>query len=227
MSTPKKKSQVLKDKKSRPSVNSKLPSVPDTPVFADVYVKLIKNLRDRIQKARLKAVNAVNENLKILYWDIGCSISNIMDLEGWGAKTVDRISKDLEASQPEMGGFSPRNLRYMVKFFETYRDKRILQQLVAKLPWGHNVVLLDRLKNNKERVWYAQQTIKNGWSRNTLLIFIENTLHKREGKAITNFKATLPDQQSDLAQQMAKDPYCFKFLSLENNFRERARARTN
>jgi predicted nuclease of restriction endonuclease-like (RecB) superfamily len=109
----------------------------------------------------------------------------------------------------------------MRKFYENYPDAQILQQAVAKLPWGHNVVLLDKVKTNQERLWYAEQCIKNGWSRNILQVFIENALFKRDGKAITNFTHTLPSPQSDLAQQITRDPYCFKFLCLEENFREK------
>lgn len=120
-----------------------------------------------------------------------------------------------------MGGFSPRNLRYMRSFFETYQDPQILQQVVAKLPWGHNIILMDRLDSNEKRLWYAQKTIEHGWSRNMLVVWIENDLYKREGKGLTNFKKVLPHVQSDLAQQITRDPYCFQFLSLEKDFRER------
>jgi predicted nuclease of restriction endonuclease-like (RecB) superfamily len=113
-----------------------------------------------------------------------------------------------------MQGLSPRNLGYMKAFAAAWPDEPILQQLVAKLPWGHNFRLLDLLKNHEERIWYAQAAIENRWSRNILVLHIESGLFHRQGKALTNFKRTLPAPQSDLAQQFIKDPYNFDFLML-------------
>lgn len=120
-----------------------------------------------------------------------------------------------------MKGFSTRNLLYMRQFAEAYPDFEITQQPVAQIPWGHNVLLLTKLKEINQRLWYAQKIIENGWSRSILLIWIENNLYKREGKAITNFKHTLPSPHSDLAQQSTKDPYIFDFISMDEKFRER------
>lgn len=120
-----------------------------------------------------------------------------------------------------MQGLSPRNLGYMKAFAEAWPEESILQQLAAKLPWFHNCVLLDKVKNATERVWYIQQALQNGWSRNVLVLQIESGLYRRQGKATTNFQATLPKPQSDLAQQVIKDPYNFDFLTLTNEAQER------
>jgi predicted nuclease of restriction endonuclease-like (RecB) superfamily len=120
-----------------------------------------------------------------------------------------------------MKGFSTRNLKYMRSFAEVWIDKQIVQQAVAQLPWGHNLVLLTKLKTKEERLAYAQKTIENGWSRNVLVMQIETGLLKREGAAITNFEQRLPKPQSDLARASLKDPYCFDFLGLGDAAQER------
>src|SRR6185369_11382654 len=122
---------------------------------------------------------------------------------------------------PEMQGLSPRNLHYMRGLAAAWTDEAIVQQAVAQIPWGHNVRLLDLIKAPAERLWYVDQTIKHGWSRNVLVLQIESGLYLRQGKAVTNFQATLPAPQSDLAQQLLKDPYNFDFLTLTQDARER------
>jgi predicted nuclease of restriction endonuclease-like (RecB) superfamily len=134
---------------------------------------------------------------------------------------IDRLAADLRSAFPEMSGFSPRNLKYMRAFAEAWPDEDFVQQVAAQLPWFHNCTILDKLKNLAERIWYAQQTIENGWSRNILIHQIESNLFHRKGKAITNFDRTLPAPQSELAQQIIKDPYNFDFLSLGSEAKER------
>ena len=108
----------------------------------------------------------------------------------------------------------------MVQFAKEYPEFKISQQPVGQIPWGHNIILLQRLRTKQERIWYAEKTIENGWSRSALLHWIESGLHERQGAAITNFKNTLPAIQSDLANQTIKDPYCFDFLTLREKFDE-------
>jgi len=120
-----------------------------------------------------------------------------------------------------MQGFSPRNLKYMRTFADAWPEESIVQQAVAQLPWGHNVRLLDMVKTPQERLWYIQQAIQHGWSRNVLVLQIESALYQRQGRAITNFQASLPPPQSDLAQQLLKDPYNFDFLTLATDAQER------
>ncbi|MCP4136674.1 MAG: DUF1016 domain-containing protein, partial [bacterium] len=160
------------------------------------YNSLLKNLEQRINNARQKAVLSVNKEMLLLYWDIGRLILEKQKNEGWGAKIIDRLSKDLRSGFPEMKGFSPRNLKYMRKFAET--NPEFVQPLVAQLPWSHNVILMEKIKSEKERNWYAQETVKNGWSRNVLVMQIESGLYKRQGdkEKTTNFDTTLPAVQS-------------------------------
>jgi len=138
-----------------------------------------------------------------------------------GSKIIDRLAADLRNAFPEMTGFSPRNLKYMRAFAEAWPDGPIVQQLAAQIPWFHNCVILDRVKSPAEREWYIRQTIQNGWSRNVLVHQIESGLYRRQGKALTNFTRTLPAPQSELAQQVVKDPYNFDFLTITEEARER------
>ena len=134
---------------------------------------------------------------------------------------IDRLAADLRRAFPEMSGFSPRNLKYMRAFAEAWPDGQFVQQVVAQIPWGHNVRILDHVKGPAEREWYIRQTIQNRWSRNVLVHQIESGLYRRQGKALTNFSRTLPAPQSELAQQLVKDPYNFEFLTLAEQARER------
>lgn len=150
----------------------------------------------------------------LLYWQIGRDIIIRQQQQGWGTKVIDNLAKDLSQAFPDIKGFSSRNLKYMRKFAENYPEEQFVQLSAAQIPWFHNCVLLDKVKNREEREWYIYQTIENGWSRNVLVHQIESRLYHRQGKAITNFEKTLPKPQSELAQQLIKDPYNFDFLSL-------------
>jgi len=185
------------------------------------YQDLLARLKKQIQTAQLRAAVAVNRELVLLYWQIGKEILSRQQLEGWGAKVIDQLGRDLRQAFPDMQGFSPRNLKYMRAFAEAWPEETIVQQAAAQLPWFHNCVLLDKVKNPTERTWYIEQAIENGWSRNILVMQIESGLYRRQGSAITNFKATLPAPQSDLAQQLLKDPYNFDFLTLTKEAQER------
>jgi predicted nuclease of restriction endonuclease-like (RecB) superfamily len=185
------------------------------------YATLLKSIKERIQAAQVRAAVAVNQELVLLYWGIGREILSRQAQEGWGKNVIPRLSRDLASEFPEMKGLSPRNLGYMKAFAEAWPEESILQQLVAKLPWGHNVRLLDHVKDSLERQRYAQAAIEHGWSRNVLVMQIEAGLYKRQGKAITNFTKALPAPQSDLAQQLLKDPYNFDFLMLSKDAGER------
>jgi predicted nuclease of restriction endonuclease-like (RecB) superfamily len=188
---------------------------------AQTYAALLSSIKARIQAAQVRAALAVNRELVLLYWGIGSEISRRQEAEGWGTKVIDNLGRDLRSSFPDMGGLSPRNLKYMKAFADAWPDELIVQQLVAQLPWGHNVRLLDKVNSVEERIWYANAAIENGWSRNVLVLQIEAGLHRRQGKAVTNFKRTLPDPQSDLAQQLLKDPYNFDFMMLSKDAQER------
>ncbi len=185
------------------------------------YEELLQDLKKQIRNAQIKAALSVNRELVLLYWQLGKQILLKQQQEGWGAKVIERLSKDLRGEFPQMNGLSSRNLKYMRFLAESYPDEQIVQQLVAQIPWGHNVRILDKVKNLKERLWYIQQTIENGWSRNVLVHQIESDLYKRQGSAISNFDHTLIPTQSDLAKQLIKDPYNFGFLSLGKEAQER------
>ena len=191
-----------------------------SPIAAGYY-EFLQELKERIRSAQIRAALAVNRELVLLYWQIGRDILTRQQQQGWGAKVVDQLSKDLQKEFPQMKGFSSRNLKYMRAFAQAYPDEQIVQQLAAQIPWFHNCILLDKVKEPTERLWYIQQTIEHGWSRNVLIHQIESKLYSRQGKAITNFERTLPKSQSDLAQNLLKDPYNFDFLSLGKEAQER------
>ncbi len=185
------------------------------------YAQLLQNLKEQIRQSRVKAHLSVNKEMIILYWNIGNQILERQRAEGWGAKVIDNISKDLRKEFLEMKGFSSRNLKYMRKFAEEYNDKQFVQQLAAQIPWYHNCVLLDKISSLSEREFYINKTIENGWSRNVLTMQIKTNLYAREGKSINNFSATLPNTQSDLAASIIKDPYNLEFLDIQGEFNER------
>ena len=185
------------------------------------YAKLLEELKKKIRLARVKAALAANRVMVLLYWQIGKAILERQKKEGWGAKIIDRLSKDLTHSFPDMKGFSPRNLKYMRSFAEVYPDHSFVQQVAAQIPWFHNCTLLDKVPDPKERQWYFKKTIEHGWSRSILSLQIESRLFQRQGKAVTNFKSRLPKPQSDLAAETLKDPYLFDFLTIGDEAKER------
>lgn len=185
------------------------------------YADWLAELKTRIHTAQQRATLAVNRELVLLYWQIGRDILARQASQGWGAKVIERLAHDLRAAFPEMKGFSRANLMYMRAFAEAWPDAEIVQQAVGQLPWGHNLVLLTRLKDPEQRLAYAQSAIAHGWSRNVLNIHIETRLLQRTGKAVTNFDASLPKPQSDLARESLKDPYRLDFLGLSREAGER------
>jgi predicted nuclease of restriction endonuclease-like (RecB) superfamily len=175
-------------------------------IFRD-YEDFLRDLKERIRTAQVRAALAVNRELVLLYWQIGRDILSRQQQQSWGAKVIEKLSKDLQKEFPDMKGFSSRNLKYMRTFAEAYPDEQIVQQAVAQIPWGHNVRILDKVKSTQERLWYIQSAFEYGWSRNVLEHQIESDLYHRQGKATTNFDRALPQSQSDLANQLLKDPY--------------------
>lgn len=185
------------------------------------YVQWLADIKNRVLTARHKAALAVNTELVSLYWHIGRDILQRQAAQGWGSKVIDRLGRDLREAFPEMKGFSRANLLYMRAFAEAWTDFEIVQQTVGQLPWGHNVLLLNRIKEQEARLFYVQKAIAENWSRATLEVHIKNRLHERQGKAVTNFAARLPAPTSALAQETLKDPYLFDFLSLGEDAQER------
>lgn len=185
------------------------------------YGELLAELKGQIHGARMRAVLAANRELTLLYYDIGRAILDRQDREGWGAKVINRLSRDLRRAFPDMKGLSPRNLKYMRRFADAWPDRDFVQQAAAQIPWFHNCVLLEKVEDARARRFYIAKTVEHAWSRNVLVMHIESRLHAREGKAITNFEANLPAPQSDLATTLLKDPYIFGFLGLEDDAQER------
>lgn len=171
------------------------------------YFALLDGLKKRIRTAQVKAALSVNAELVLLYWHIGREILARQQQVGWGGKVIDRLARDLKREFPDMKGLSPRNLKYMRAFADAYPSGQFVQEALAQITWYHNIALLEKLKEPEQRLWYAQKTVENGWSRNILVLQIESGLYQRQGGAITNFERTLPAPQSDLAQQLLKDPY--------------------
>ncbi len=185
------------------------------------YSKFLADLKERVASSRYKAALSVNKELILLYHHIGSQILEAQERQGWGAKVIDQLSRDLVSEFPEMKGFSTRNLKYMRKFSAEYPDSQFVQQAVAQLPWGHIVTIMYSVSDEDERMFYINEARTNGWSRNILSMQIETNLFKRQGNAVTNFETKLLSPQSDLAQNTLKNPYLFDFLSLGKNAHER------
>jgi len=183
------------------------------------YFTVLADIKTRISTARIRAVLSVNTELVNLYWQIGTILNRH---KTWGNKFIENLARDIKLEFPEATGYSFRNLRYMAQFADTHPDG-IWQQPVAKLPWGHNIALMTRVFDQNERVWYAQQALEHGWSRNTLEIQIDTKLYRRQVTThkATNFTERLPPLQSDLVGQAIKDTYIFDFLGHQNDLHER------
>ncbi|NER78086.1 MAG: DUF1016 domain-containing protein [Leptolyngbya sp. SIO1D8] len=192
-----------------------MPRKTNAPVPDDQnYAALLNGLKTQIRTAQVKAALAVNKELILLYWHIGKEILTQQQAQGWGAKVINRLSQDLKREFPDMKGFSGRNLKYMRAFAEAWPDDQFVLQVVAQIPWGHNQILLNKLDTQEQRLWYARETIENGWSRAILEAQIETGLYQREGTVVTNFERTLPQAQSELAHEALKNQYSFEFLTI-------------
>jgi predicted nuclease of restriction endonuclease-like (RecB) superfamily len=196
-------------------------SKPAFSLVPENYDQFLRNLKEQIRVAQVRASLAVNSELILLYWQIGQAILERQRNEGWGAKIIGKIARDLKQEFPGLQGLSARNLTYMRAFADAYPDLEIVQRCVALLPWRHNIALIEKLDSPDDRIWYAQQATENGWSRDVLVLQIESKLRNRLGGAITNFSQVLPQPQSDLAQSLLKDPYHLEFLTLSKDAQER------
>jgi predicted nuclease of restriction endonuclease-like (RecB) superfamily len=186
------------------------------------YGQWLTALKDLIRQSRVQAALAVNRELVLLYWRLGQEILQRQEQQGWGAKVVAQLAQDLRGEFPDMRGLSRTNLLYMRAFADAWPEESFVQQLAGQIPWFHNCLILDRLKDQKLRVWYIQKTIDSGWSRAALEYQIDTQLHLRLGLAQNNFSRTLPAPQSELARDLAKDSYAFDFLGLTDQLNERS-----
>jgi predicted nuclease of restriction endonuclease-like (RecB) superfamily len=193
-------------------VDALFPAPPPKVELPQGYAKVLGELKKRIEQTRLATVIAANTEMVRLYWQVGRVILARQEEEGWGAKVIDRLSYDLRRAFPDMAGLSARNLKYMRAFASTWTDREIVQAPLAQLTWYHHLALIEKLDDKAVRLWYATRAVEHGWSRNILAFQIAGQAHARQGKALNNFKRTLPPTDSDFAAQVFKDPYLFDFL---------------
>ena len=187
----------------------------------DDYAEVLVELKAQVRSAQIRAHRLINSELIGLYWMIGRTILDRQAARGWGARVIDQLAADLRAEFPDMTGLSRRNLHYMRGLAGTWPTREVVQQVAAQLPWGHILVLLDKLPDRPSRDWYAARASEGGWSRAVLLNQIKADALGRSGGALTNFASHLPAPDSDLARQLVKDPYVFDFLTLTERVAER------
>lgn len=189
------------------------------------YSAWLKELKNNIRRVQIKAAVRINSELLQFYWNLGQDIVDRQKNANWGAGFLKQFSIDMSSEFPDMKGFSLTNLKYVRQWYLFYSQKiEKSQQAVDQLtqiPWGHNIAIVSKCKNLDEALFYVQKTIQNSWARSVLIHQIESDLFRRAGQAITNFKATLPSPQSDLARETLKDPYNFDFLTLTEKHDEK------
>jgi predicted nuclease of restriction endonuclease-like (RecB) superfamily len=200
--------------------NAGFPATPAGSTMPAWYHAFLDSVTQRIQLGRFNSAAAITKELVSTNWTIGRLILDRQGSEGWGSKVIDRLALDLKQAFPGTTGFSPRNLKYMRSFAEAWPDLDIVQR-VAQLPWRHQIVLIEKLSDPDTRLWYAAAAVEHGWSRDMLVHQIGTRMHERSGKAINNFKTTMPPQDSDLAQQSFSDPYVFDFVAMTDRRNER------
>ena len=204
------------------------------------YLDWVKELSARYRKSQIKAAVKVNQEMLRFYWELGKDIVKLNAENKYGSNFYTVISTDLKRLVPNASGLSPSNIRYAKRFFELYSSTYTNFQQLAEnsetnlslsekmltdlfsVPWGHHMLLIDKCSDNTQKaLFFVHQTVENGWSRATLLNFLSSDLYERQGKALTNFKNTLPDMTSDLAQELTKDPYDFAFTGITGRYNER------
>jgi len=191
------------------------------PIKTTEYAELLKNIKERITEAQYEALKSVNKELIVLYRDIGRLIVERQKSGSWGKAVVERLAKDLQAELPGISGFSSRNIWYMRNFYLCYREKEKLQPLVAEIAWTHNLIIMERCKDDLQREFYIRMTRKFGWSKNVLIHQIENQTYEKTLLAQTNFDQNVPDDIRRQAKLAVKDEYTFDFLELGDEHRER------
>lgn len=216
-------SQAVDDRRAmgRAREEARFTAPPPTRELPPDYGETLTQLKELVRQARLKAVMAANATMVLAYWQMGQTILQRQAAAGWGAKVIDRLSADLRREFPDMQGLSPRNLKYMRAFAAAWSDEAIVQGPLAQISWYQNITLIERLEDSRLRLWYAREAAGQGWTQPVLCLQIERRLHERQGRAINNFPATLPPVDSDMAEQVFKDPYLFDFLGTADPRRER------
>ena len=184
------------------------------------YLTVFNEIKTKIRSARRSAVLAVNYEMVMLYWNIGKIIN---EKSKWGNKFIESLAKDIKLEFPAVKGYSVRNLKYMAKFAKTTPNPEIVQTISAQLSWSHNTALLDKVKDEKTRLWYAKKAIENAWTLDTMEQQIESEMYERQAiaKKTSNYQSRLPKPQGDLAMQTLKDPYVFDFITYREGMIER------
>lgn len=181
------------------------------------------DLKNKIQRAQVKAALSVNRELLALYWELGKEILEKEKVTQWGDKLLEQLSRDLLISFPGIKGFSKINLYYIKRWYSFYcMADQFVQQLVEQIPWGHNIEIVTKCPTVEIALFYVRGTIQNNWSRSVLSLQIQSNLYSRQGNALHNFDKTLPPPQADLAREILKNPYNFDFLTVEQEEGERA-----
>ena len=189
-----------------------------TKISKSDFVGVVANIKNEIRTTQVRTMQQVNNNLIMMYFRIGKILA---ENSKYGNKFIENIAMELKLEFPDLKGFSGRNLRRMKLFYYEYKDDEKWPQLVAKLPWGQNVILMEKIKDLKVRELYMRACLENGWSRSMLEMQIESQYHLRIGNSTNNFKAVLPPLDSDMAEQSFKDPYIFDFLTLREGYKEK------
>ncbi len=199
----------------------KYPTPPAPSNMPEWYSNFFADIKEVIANSRRQIIWTANQQMMMMYYRIGKAILHQQDNEGWGTRVIDRLSADLKQAFPEMNGFSTRNLKYMRKFAHMWQDETIVQKLFAQLPWGHNITLMEKVKEPNRRMVYAMAAIEYGWSKNILELQLEAYTIERTGKLPENFNETLPDVDSDMLRYMFKDPYLLDFTGADAHSREK------
>lgn len=187
------------------------------------YGEWLSEVKARVRATRFRTARAANADMIRLYWSVGKDLIDRRAALGWGAKVVERLSRDLQREFPGEGGWSVTNLKYMRAMAEAWPTRESIgQHGVDQLPWGHIVVLVARVKDADERDWYAARALTEGWKREVMEHFIKVGLRSQVGAAPTNYATVLNSPDSELAQQLIKDPYRFEHLSVVDEANERA-----
>ena len=187
------------------------------------YKEFIVALKQKIYSAKTKAILSANRLMIELYFEIGKQIVANQELQGWGKSVVEQMSKDLKNEFGEKCGYSTQNLWYMRQFYNTYKDNPNLQQLVGEIPWGSNIVIFTKCKDNSEKEYYVQNCIEYGWNRNVLTHHIKTQRFKRDDKTnkLNNFEVALENELSELAIDIVKSEYNLEFLNISDDVHER------
>ena len=189
------------------------------------YASWIEELSQRYRRSQIKAATHVNSEMLQFYWSLGKDIVTLKAESRWGEKILKYVSADLQVKLPGIKGLSETSIGYANNKHFTIHPQAVgeLQEsAIWRIPWGHHRYIIDKFFNAPEKaMFFVKKTLENGWSRNILLNFMDTDLYERQGKAISNFKTSLPAPQSDLAQEMTKDPYKFDFLAMTEGHREK------